>query len=68
MCNHFLGCFPRGTEIMSNEVIIREEEARATIATQPQEMLAQVVDAVRRDSQQSAAAFLAESTVPHGGE
>ena len=53
---------------MSNEVIVRDEQIRATTDTTPQEMLAQVVDAVRRDSQQSAAAFLAETTVPHGGE
>ena len=53
---------------MSNEVIVREEETRTSIATTPQEILAQVVETVRRDSQQAAAEFLAESTVPHGGE
>ena len=52
---------------MSNEVIIREE-TRAVVDVDQQEMLAQVVDTVRRDSQQSAAAFLTESAVPHGGE
>ena len=59
--------FPRGIEIMSNEVIIREE-TRAAVEVDQQEMLAQVVDSVRRDSQQSAVAFLTESAVPHGGE
>ncbi len=53
---------------MSNEVIVREEEARSAVEVKPQEMLAQVVEAVRQDSKQSAAAFLAESVVPHGGE
>jgi hypothetical protein len=53
---------------MSNEVVIREKEARTAVQANPQEVLAKVVDAVRRDSQQSAAAFLAESAVPHGGE
>ena len=53
---------------MSNEVMIREEESRTVVEPNRQETLAQVVDAVRRDSQQAPAAFLAESTVPHGGE
>jgi hypothetical protein len=53
---------------MSNEIIVRDEELSVAAETTPREILAQVVDAVRRDSQQSAAAFLAESTVPHGGE
>jgi hypothetical protein len=52
---------------MSNEVVVREEEARAVVETR-REVLAQVVEAVRRDSQQSAKAYLAETTVPHGGE
>lgn len=53
---------------MSNEVIVREEEIRSATETTPQEILAQIVDTVRRDSKQAAAEFLAESTVPHGGE
>ena len=53
---------------MSNEVVIREEETRTVVETNREEMLAQVVDTVRRDSQQSPAAFLGETVVPHGGE
>jgi hypothetical protein len=54
---------------MSNEVIIREEAAARTIVEpNRQEILAQVVEAVRNDIQRSPAAFLNESAVPHGGE
>jgi hypothetical protein len=53
---------------MSNEVIIRDEELTLNVETTTQEILARVVESVRRDSQQSPQAFLAESTVPHGGE
>lgn len=53
---------------MSNDVIIREEEARVAIETSRQEMLAQVVEAVRNDIQRAPATFLNESAVPHGGE
>jgi hypothetical protein len=53
---------------MLNEVIVREEEVSTPVRVKPEEVLAKVVDAVRRDSQESAAAFLAETVVPHGGE
>lgn len=53
---------------MSNEVVIREQEASSVVAPKPQEALAKVVESVRRDSQLSPQAFLAESVVPHGGE
>lgn len=53
---------------MSNDVIIRDQDTSAAVQANPQEVLAQVVEAVRRDSQQSAAVFLIESAVPHGGE
>lgn len=53
---------------MSNEVVIREEEVRAVVETNRQELLAQVIEAVRTDIQRSPAAFLSESAVPHGGE
>jgi hypothetical protein len=53
---------------MSKEVIVRDEEIHATTESTTQEILARVVDTVRRDSQESPSEFLSETTVPHGGE
>lgn len=54
---------------MSHEVLVPNEEARtAKTEVEPRELLNQVVESVRRDSQQGAQAFLSETTVPHGGE
>lgn len=52
---------------MSNDTVVREDEVRIAPVAKP-EALAQVVDAVRVDSEESPAAYLAESKVPHGGE
>jgi hypothetical protein len=53
---------------MSNEVVVREQENQVVVSPSQQEMLSQVVEGVRVDSRESAAAFLAETVVPHGGE
>jgi hypothetical protein len=55
--------------IMSHEVLVRKEErSPAPAETLPRELLDRVVESVRRDSEQAAAEFLAETVVPHGGE
>ena len=54
---------------MSNEVLVRTEETRTVPATtRTAETLAQVVEAVRRDSLHAAEVYLDETKVPHGGE
>jgi len=64
-----------GTAIMPNEVLVRDEDTRVLeveeikeASQNPHEALCRVVDAVRHDSQQESVVFLAETTVPHGGE
>ena len=55
---------------MSHEVIVENEEVLRTapVDVRPQEVLNGIVASIRRDSQQAAETFLAETTVPHGGE
>jgi hypothetical protein len=56
-------------QVMSHEVAVSTAEVPATpVEVRPQGLLDQIVEAVRRDSQQSAEEFLAETCVPHGGE
>lgn len=52
---------------MPNETVVREDEVRTAPIVQPG-ALAQVVDAIRVDSEEAPAEYLAESRVPHGGE
>lgn len=55
---------------MSTQTEIREEQATATPAEprSAQQILNQIVGAVRQDSQASANVYLEEAKVPHGGE
>jgi hypothetical protein len=54
---------------MSPEVAVcRDETRNAAVEVQPQDLLSQVVEVVRRDSQQAPETFLSETCVPHGGE
>jgi hypothetical protein len=58
---------------MSQDVLTKNEAVRNAntdvhSVVRPQEILAVLVEAVKRDSQREATAFLAETTVPHGGE
>ena len=54
---------------MSNDVLIQNEEVRiAKTDVDPQALLDILVESVKRDSRKEAIAFLAETTVPHGGE
>lgn len=55
---------------MSTQTHNREKEATAApaeIKSAPQ-VMSQIVDAVREDSQATANVYLEETTVPHGGE
>jgi hypothetical protein len=58
---------------MSQDVLTKSEavqtaETEVRHGVRPQEILDVLVESVKRDSQREAAAFLAETTVPHGGE
>ena len=55
---------------MSNQTQTREEEATAVPAETKsgQQIMNQVVGAVRQDSQAAANVYLEETTVPNGGE
>ena len=59
--------------IMSQDVLtkndaVRNAKTEVHTVVRPQEILDVFVEAVKRDSQNEATAFLAETTVPHGGE
>jgi hypothetical protein len=58
---------------MSQDVLSKNEVARVTETEvrheiRPREILDVLVEAVKRDSKNEASAFLAETTVPYGGE
>ena len=55
---------------MSTQTNIREEEATAAPSEtkSAQQIINQIVGAVRQDSRAAASNYLEETTVPHGGE
>ena len=58
---------------MSQDVLTKNEAAQSVETevrreVRPQELLDVLVESVKRDSKNEATAFLAETTVPHGGE
>jgi hypothetical protein len=54
---------------MSHEVLVPNEQVRNSTTEVPSpELLDRIVESVRRDSQQAATEFLAETVVHHGGE